>query len=279
MQGMAEDGRVLAVSSVSEGEISRIMALKEKCERRLGIGIVLSAEFLRSLEKPGVGALAFRTGKQYLGFAFLYSFEKEEAETCLFADPDYDGDTIKASLLEATIAECKRRGHLRLLVMNDRRLTGGVGLIERNGSRLAFSEHRMIWDRTARRPSIDIGFLEVGNDDAALIKVEMECHGRFYSKPDQRRYLALVDGEPVGKIDVNLEGPDADLTGLCVLPRLRGNGFGKAILQGMVGVQKAAGKERIVLDVQTDNDVALSLYIKSGFEKVFTIDYYEIPLE
>jgi len=121
--------------------------------------------------------------------------------------------------------------------------------------------------------------LEVGNDDAALKMVEMECHGSFYSKPDQRRYLALVDGQPIGKIDVNLEGSDADLTGLCVIPRLRGRGFGKAILQGMMGVQQAAGRERIVLDVQTDNDVALSLYIKSGFEREFTIDYYEISLE
>jgi ribosomal protein S18 acetylase RimI-like enzyme len=47
----------------------------------------------------------------------------------------------------------------------------------------------------------------------------------------------------------------------------------------MVRDLRAAGKERIVLDVQTDNDVALSLYIKSGFEKEFTIDYYVISLE
>ena len=47
----------------------------------------------------------------------------------------------------------------------------------------------------------------------------------------------------------------------------------------MVSILREEGKDRITLDVQTDNDVALSLYLKSGFEKEFTIDYYTISLK
>ena len=57
-----------------------------------------------------------------------------------------------------------------------------------------------------------------------LQDIELECFGHFHSKPDQRRYLAMVEGEPIGKIDINTAGPEAELTGFCVVPRSRGKG-------------------------------------------------------
>jgi len=88
----------------------------------------------------------------------------------------------------------------------------------------------------------------------------------------------VIEGKPVGKVDVNMEGTIAELTGFCMVPELRGMGHGKAILLGIVDILRAEGKERIVLDVQTGNDIALGLYQKSGFRRAFTIDYYEITL-
>ena len=77
-----------SVTSPTEEEIAQILGLKEKCEHRLGISIVLSGDFLRSLDNPQVGAFAFMNGGHFIGFVFFYSFEKEEAEACIFADPD-----------------------------------------------------------------------------------------------------------------------------------------------------------------------------------------------
>ncbi len=90
--------------------------------------------------------------------------------------------------------------------------------------------------------------------------------------------MASIDGKPVGKVDVNVEGTVAELTGFCVVPELRGKGLGKMILYKIVDIQRAEGRDMIVLDVQTDNDIALELYQKSGFRRSFTIDYYVITL-
>ena len=279
MDDITGNGKIVSVTAPSENEIEQILALKEKCEKRLGIGIVLTGDFLRSLDKAMVGALAFMKETHYIGFSFFYSFEKEEAEVSIFADPEEDWKGVHCLLLEAGMAECERRGHFRILVLNDRRFLSGVELIKRAGGKLAFSEHRMKSNSATMMTAQDIDLKEVGNDDAMLREVELECHDRFYSKPDQKRYLALVDGRPVGKIDVFEEGSDAELTGFCVLPWTRGKGFGKAILQKMVSILREEGKDRVTLDVQTDNDVALSLYLKSGFEKEFTIDFYAISLK
>jgi len=272
-------GRIVTVTSPSENDIAEIMALKDKCEKTLGIGIVLTGDFLRTLDKAGVGTMAFMNEGHYIGFSFFYSFEKEEAEVSIFADPDVDWQRVHSLLMEAAIAECRRRGHFRLLLLNDRRFLPAVELIKMAGGKLAFSEHRMTSNAAPGATAQQIYLRAVGNDDAMLREIELECHDRFYSKPDQKRFLAMVDGNAIGKIDVYEEGSDAELTGFCVLPWSRGKGFGKAILQSMVGILKAEGKERITLDVQTDNDVALSLYLKSGFVKEFTIDYYSISLK
>jgi ribosomal protein S18 acetylase RimI-like enzyme len=267
------------IMAPTETEIAQILALKEKCEHRLGIGIILSGDFLRTLDKPGVGAFGYMKGTEYIGFVSFYSFMKEEAEASIFADPDEDQVQVRSDLLQKTIEECKLRGHVRLLVMNDRRHSNGVALIQAAGGKLVFSEHRMRSHGEPLPPEQHIILREVGNDDAQLRDIEFECFERFYAKPDQKRYLAMFLGTPIGKIDVSQDGPDVELTGFCVLPGLRGKGLGKAILRSMVILLRNEGKERITLDVQTDNDVALSLYLKSGFEKEFTIDYYAISLE
>lgn len=270
---------IVPITAPTEGDISEILMLKEKCERRLGIGIVLGEEFLRSLDKEGVGALAFKKEGRLVGFVFFYSFDREEVEASLFVDPDDDWKDVGSSLLEAMREESRRRGNERLLVMNDRRFPSGAQMIMEKGGKPAFSEHRMEADDARIPTSLHIDLFLVGNDDASLIAVEQACHGRFYSKPDQRRYLAISEGKAIGKIDVLVEGSTADLTGFCVIPELRGRGYGKAILQTMIKTMRVEGKDRIILDVQTDNDVALSLYLKSGFRKDFTLDYYAISLE
>ncbi len=278
-QRYASSDNIVPITAPAESDISEILMLKEKCERRLGIGIVLGGEFLRSMDKEGVGALAFKKNARLVGFIFFYSFDKEEVEASLFADPDDDWKDVGSALLEAMREESRRRGYERLLVMNDRRFPSGAQMIMERGGKPAFSEHRMEADDVRISTSHHIDLCLVGNDDASLIAVEQACHGRFYSKPDQRRYLAIHEGEVIGKIDVLAEGSTADLTGFCVIPEQRGRGYGKAILQTIIRTMRAEGMDRIILDVQTDNDIALSLYLKSGFRKDFTLDYYAIPLE
>ncbi len=275
----ANSENIVPITAPTESDISEILKLKAKCEQRLDIGIVLGAGFLRSLEKEGVGALAYKKEGRLVGFIFFYSFDKEEVEASLFTDPDDDWKKVGLSLLEAMREESRRRGHERLLVMNDRRFPSGAHMIMQNGGKPAFSEHRMEAADVRIPASHHIDLRLVSNDDATLYAVEQACHARFYSKPDQRRYLAIHEDKAIGKIDVLVEGSTADLTGFCVVPEQRRNGYGKAILQSIIETMRMEGKDRIILDVQTDNDVALSLYLKSGFKKGFTLDYYAMSLE
>ena len=61
----------MPVGAPSEDEISEILALKDKCQKRMGIAIVLGEDFLQSLDKAGVGAFAFMKGKAFRRIRFL----------------------------------------------------------------------------------------------------------------------------------------------------------------------------------------------------------------
>lgn len=270
--------RIIPITKLTEGEIIEILGLRQLCGQRQGINIPFGGEFLRSLDKPGVGAFEVLKRERIIGFAYFYSFIKEEAEGTVFADPIEDRRAICSSLVNATIAECQRRGHERVLLMNDRGFPAGADFLIANGGKLAFSEHRMLATCDRVVPGHHVDLREVGNDDAGLRAVKLACSGIFHSKPDQRRYLASFEGKTVGKVDVYADGTTSELTGLCVIPELRGKGHGRAILLDIVDVLRAEGPRIIALDVQTDNDIALGLYLKAGFRRAFTIDYYAMTL-
>jgi ribosomal protein S18 acetylase RimI-like enzyme len=268
-----------ALSAPSEIEINQIMDLRQLCESRSGIRIPLIRTFFSSLERGGVGAFQLTKDEHIIGFAFFYSFELAEAEAMIFVDPDEDWSEAFYELLNATKAECERRGHARLLLLNDQRFSAGAELLTGLGGKLAFSEHRMTLTDDRAMPCQRVDLREVGDDDATLRSVEFACFGRFYPKPDQRRFIASFEGKPIGKIDMNMDGAMAELTGFCVIPEFRRKGLGRSILMEIVNIPELKEKMRIELDVQTDNDNALSLYQKSGFRKESTMDYYELALE
>jgi ribosomal protein S18 acetylase RimI-like enzyme len=271
--------KIMALCNPSEDEIEQIMRLKRYCEDRLGIDILLTENNLRSLDVPGTGAYKLVKNEHIIGFAFLYSFKPEEAETIIFTHPDEDWRTASSELLNTVREECERRGHARLLIVNDQRFSEGVGPLITMGHKLTLSEHRMELVNYRAMPGQLVDLNEVGDDDSTLRLVEHACHGQFHSKPDQRRFIASFNGRPVGKIDVCIDRTKAELTGFCVIPDLRRRGLGSSILTEIIKVLRLEGMSRIVLDVRTDNVNALSLYENLGFRKEFTMDYYEMVLK
>ena len=67
-----------------------------------------------------------------------------------------------------------------------------------------------------------------------------------------------------------IESPNSDLIGLAipeaVHPHYRGQGFGRALLFGLLKSARARGMQRATLEVRESNQAALSLYQKFGFQ-------------
>jgi ribosomal-protein-alanine N-acetyltransferase len=81
-------------------------------------------------------------------------------------------------------------------------------------------------------------------------------------------YTSLVlehAGELQGYAIMSLAAAEAHLLNLCVAEHLRRRGFGKWLVQHLLGQARSAGADRIYLEVRPTNQAALELYRKAGF--------------
>jgi|GEM_PF-104677 ribosomal protein S18 acetylase RimI-like enzyme len=102
-----------------------------------------------------------------------------------------------------------------------------------------------------------------------------------YSHSPQEADTGALNGPTemvIGKLDVSLEGQSAFVYGFAVLPEYRGRGYGRQILARTIQELLAQGRERIALEVATENRNALSLYQSCGFKETGSYDYYALAV-
>ena len=81
-------------------------------------------------------------------------------------------------------------------------------------------------------------------------------------------YVSVVlehAGQTQGYAIMSLAAVEAHLLNLCVAERLRRRGFGRRLLQHLLGQAQSAGAQQIYLEVRPTNHAALRLYRKAGF--------------
>lgn len=82
---------------------------------------------------------------------------------------------------------------------------------------------------------------------------------------------------PVGVIAVQTVGEVADLHRLVVAPRHRRLGVGTALVTAGLAAAGHAGARSVLLEVAFDNDPAIALYQRLGFEQLAARDDYYGP--
>jgi ribosomal-protein-alanine N-acetyltransferase len=119
-------------------------------------------------------------------------------------------------------------------------------------------------------------------DVERLMPLERELFGdtawtaeAFWSElahPDSRCYL-VAEGDPdgddiLGYAGLMASGTEADVQTLAVAPSAQGRGIGALLLQALVGEAARCGARSVLLEVRADNDAAIALYRRHGFERI-----------
>lgn len=122
-----------------------------------------------------------------------------------------------------------------------------------------------------------------------IMSLEKECFAhdawapetvRFELLADHTRYFVLLDGEKVrgyaglSKIPTSTQ---ADVQTVAVDPELRGQGFGRKLMDRLITEAKILHATEIFLEVRADNAVAQNLYASLGFEHIDTRKRYYQP--
>lgn len=122
-----------------------------------------------------------------------------------------------------------------------------------------------------------------------IMELEHECFDRdawleetmrFELLADHTRYFVLLDGEQVvgyaglSKLPGNEQ---ADVQTVAVSPALRGQGFGRKLMERLLTDAKLLKANEVFLEVRADNEPAQNLYKSFGFEHIDTRKRYYQP--
>lgn len=103
---------------------------------------------------------------------------------------------------------------------------------------------------------------------------------RFEVLADHTRYFVLVNDESIlgyaGLSKIPGSG-QADIQTVAVSPKLRGQGYGRKLMDRLLAEATLLKASEVFLEVRADNDIAQNLYESQGFEHIDTRKRYYQP--
>lgn len=114
----------------------------------------------------------------------------------------------------------------------------------------------------------------------AVVELDQLCFNGLWTQEAYQREIESPNSDLLGlsipEADKNLPilgvgclwaiVDEAHITMVAVHPHYRGQGFGRALLFGLLKSARARGMQRATLEVRESNQAALSLYQKFGFQ-------------
>lgn len=265
-------------------QLNEIKALQQAVEKYDGIELKLNWDMLENRsDAEQTDFMAYDSGR-LVGFLGLYSFGSK-IEVCGMVHPNYRRKGIFSGLFRESIPAMGKAVKILLNVPADS--VSGKAWLETVNCTFEESEYMMKWDGEALpdsggsvrlRPSLpeDIG-MKVQLDIVCFdFKAEeaLAYNGRLEKDGFQKEfYMIEAEGKTVGKMRIHRDGEGSGIYGFAVLPEFQGKGYGRKALQEAVRVETSRG-QRVYLDVQPENEKALSLYTSIGFIKESQQDYY-----
>ena len=148
-------------------------------------------------------------------------------------------------------------------------LKGGMELLVRNAVE---SDARALRDIMQRTHSETDYLLSYPDEQSVDDEQEARSLAETERSDDEVELVAVVDGKIVGSAGVTAVGSRRKVVhrarfGISVLQEYWGMGIGRVIMDACIDCARRAGYTQLELEVVADNERALSLYRRAGFEE------------
>jgi ribosomal protein S18 acetylase RimI-like enzyme len=283
-----------AVRRLSAPQLAAVTALAEIVRHHDDLEVPLNLGEAGS--DRAVAHFLARRGTVLVGFASL----DDSIEVLGTVAPEERRQGIGRALLDAIRGECRRRRAAELLLVCEERSQPGRVFASAVGGQYRFSEHRMELDRRAfalrvsrrdeqaRFVAEDLELASARHEDAtdlaalraiAFDRSDKEAQqelARWLREPSEDLRVARLAGETIGMVRVASFSGDTFVHTLAVMPDRRGRGLGSAILERTVEGLMGNSANRILIEVETENAQALSIYRLCGFREISQYRYYAL---
>lgn len=149
------------------------------------------------------------------------------------------------------------------------RLTGGVELLVRNA---VASDARALRDIMQRTHAETDYLLSYPDEQSVDEEQEARSLAETERSHNEVELVAVVDGKIVGSAGVTAVGSRRKVAhrarfGISVLQEYWGMGIGRVLMEASIDCARRAGYSELELEVVADNQRAVSLYRRAGFEE------------
>lgn len=246
-----------------------------------------------SIHKINYIFLMYNEGR-LVSFLSMYLPTEFEAEITAFTLPEERQKGHFKLLLAKAIKELKKYHVPDLLFACDSRFEPAKAIAEKVGLTYEFSEYKMAFKqeqfetlksfekrleiriptRDEMKNVIKLNEVIFGEDfdDVDLVTTEVFKSNR------QNYYVAKLKNKTVGVVAVDFQEEGATLFNLGVKAHYSGQGFGKELLLLVMEdlIQRKA--KTILVELDSENEIAMSLFEKLGFKIIETKDLYSLKL-
>lgn len=270
-------------AGLSPAALHAIADLERRVVAADGGRLKLEWNALRQRSGQDVEDVLWWDGELLLGFLGIYTHGAPTIELAGMVDPTARRRGIGTALLDAALQVCQQREHASVLLVVPRTSVAGVSLAQRRGGSLDHSEHALqLLGEPAEVPADPRVTVRTAVPADQQVVRELLRLGFGWEPPenaghDPNTLVVERDGRPIGTVRLIREGDRAGIYGFAIHPGHQGRGIGRDVLHRLCRTARDDGAAAVHLEVATDNDRALNLYISLGFQPVITEDYYTMP--
>jgi ribosomal protein S18 acetylase RimI-like enzyme len=275
-------------NKLTKNQLEAMEALVQICGKHDETEAALDVD--ESFKAPNdVNSFLLYEEDQLLSFINCFAPKTYEAELSAFTHPEYRKKGLFRKLLTAAKAELVSRGISDILFVCDRKSKDGQSVASHLKAVYDFSEYSMQYTSEYKIstlvPNLRVR-AAVPEDSSELVNLSRLSFSEsdedadnyikhIFSSKNRTQHVAVMDDKIAGMISTAIEGKKSYIHGLCVSPEYRKRGIGGALLDYKVGQSLMRHPDFAVeLEVETQNDGALSIYERAGFEVKACYDYF-----
>jgi ribosomal protein S18 acetylase RimI-like enzyme len=280
---------ISVVATLSPNELVDLRVLIDVAVAYDGFSPRWSWDEIAAASDEPVRLLSYYQGK-LVGCLVLSGLQGVEVEATGLVHPAYRRQGIFSALVEQARELCIKHGVLGLILVSEEQSLAAKAFAQSRNAPLLMAEHLMQLDQWVSSPQAHPSFsLRIASlDDAEVITdIRNEDNGfeehmllpliRSQIEQGSRTYVVgEAENRVVGTANIDwIEGLPY-IYGFVIRPQERGKGFGRLLLRQLLDLIVSEYQGPILLEVETDNSVAINLYHSLGFRVITTYEYYRV---